>query len=106
MVLTLYKMDASPPVRAVYMVIEYLGIPDVNYVELNLLADEHLKDNFLKLNPQHTIPHLTDGNFNIWDRYPNITGWLKRCSEHEFYKKGNLPGLLEFRRLLKEYLSR
>lgn len=49
MVLTLYKMDASPPVRAVYMVIEYLNIPDVNYVEINLLADEHLTDNFLKV---------------------------------------------------------
>ncbi|CAB3233299.1 unnamed protein product [Arctia plantaginis] len=218
MVLTLYKMDASPPVRAVYMVIEALNIPDVNYVELNLLEDEHLKEDFLKLNPQHTIPHLTDGNFNIWDShaiitylvnkfnrgssfypmdpekraridlmlhfdsgilypalrtndepvffgkatsftpeglakiesaydftekflngvqwlagdeptladiscvanistlnellpidenvYPNVVAWLKRCSELDYYKKGNEPGLLEFRKLLKLFLAR
>ncbi|CAB3238639.1 unnamed protein product [Arctia plantaginis] len=218
MVLTLYKMDASPPVRAVYMVIEALNIPDVNYVELNLLEDEHLKEDFLKLNPQHTIPHLTDGDFNIWDShaiitylvnkfnrgssfypmdpekraridlmlhfdsgilypalrtndepvffgkatsftpeglakiesaydftekflngvqwlagdeptladiscvanistlnellpidenvYPNVVAWLKRCSELDYYKKGNEPGLLEFRKLLKLFLAR
>ncbi|XP_047035011.1 uncharacterized protein LOC124641048 [Helicoverpa zea] len=218
MVLTLYKMDASPPVRAVYMVIEGLKIPNVKYVETDLLADEHLKDEFLKMNPQHTIPLLTDRNFQIWDShaiitylmnkygkssslyptdpekralvdlklhfdsgilypalrendepiffgtatslkpegvakiksaydftekfltgvhwltgneltiadmscvatvstpnelvlideklYPNITAWIKRCSEFDFYKKGNQPGLLEFRRLLKEYLAR
>ncbi|KAJ8709312.1 hypothetical protein PYW07_009138 [Mythimna separata] len=219
MVLTLYKMDASPPVRAVYMVIEKLKIPNVNYVETDLLADDHLKDNFLKINPQHTIPHLTDGNFNLWDShaiitylvnkygksnsslyptdpekralidaklhfdsgilypalrendepiffgtatslkpegvakiksaydftekfltgvqwlagdeltladiscvatvstlnellpidektYPNIIAWIKRCSEFEFYRKGNQPGLLDFRRLLKEFLAR
>ena len=50
MVLTLYKFDASPPVRAVHMVIEKLKIPNVNYVETDLLADDHLKDAFLKVN--------------------------------------------------------
>ncbi|XP_075984524.1 glutathione S-transferase 1-like [Anticarsia gemmatalis] len=73
MVLTLYKMDASPPVRAVYMTIEALKIPNVDYRDLNLLADEHLTEEFLKINPQHTIPTLTDGDFNIWDSHTIIT---------------------------------
>nr|AIH07590.1 glutathione S-transferase epsilon 15 [Spodoptera litura] len=217
MALTLYKMDASPPVRAVYMVIEALKLHNVKYVETDLLADDHLKDDFLKINPQHTIPHLTDGNFQLSDShaiitylmnygknsdlypsdpqqramidqklhfdsgilypalrendepiffgtatslkpegvakirsaynftekfltgtqwlagnkltvadiscvatvstlnellhideamYPNICAWVKRCAEHEFYKNGNQPGLMEFRRLLKIYLAR
>ncbi|CAH1636155.1 unnamed protein product [Spodoptera littoralis] len=218
MALTLYKMDASPPVRAVYMVIEVLKLPNVEYVETDLLADDHLKDDFLKINPQHTIPHLTDGNFQLSDShaiitylmnkygknsdlypsdpqqramidqklhfdsgilypalrendepiffgtatslkpegvakirsaydftekfltgsqwlagnkltvadiscvatvstlnellhideatYPNICAWINRCAEHEFYKNGNQPGLMEFRRLLKIYLAR
>ncbi|KAH9635221.1 hypothetical protein HF086_013248 [Spodoptera exigua] len=41
-------MDASPPVRAVYMVIEALKLPEVKYVETDLLNDDHLKDDFLK----------------------------------------------------------
>lgn len=49
MVLTLYKMDASPPVRAVYMVIEELKLPNINYVDMDLLRDDHLKDDFLKV---------------------------------------------------------
>ncbi|NP_001037197.1 glutathione S-transferase epsilon 1 [Bombyx mori] len=219
MVLTLYKMDASPPVRAVYMVIEALSIPNVKYVDVDLLAEDHLKEEFLKLNPQHTIPMLTDDKFVIWDshaiatyllnkygkgssyypedpekraliemrlhfdsgilypalrendepiffwgettfkpeglakiksaydftekflsdspwiagddvtvadmscvatigsldallpinekEYPKITSWLKRCSELDFYQRGNnVKGLLEFKALLKQYLSR
>ncbi|KAF9408155.1 hypothetical protein HW555_012062 [Spodoptera exigua] len=217
MALKLFKMDASPPVRAVYMVIEALKLPEVKYVETDLLNDDHLKDDFLKINPQHTIPHLTDGDFQLSDShaiitylinkygnnsdlypndpqkramidqklhfdsgilypalrendepiffgtatslkpggvakiksaydftekfltgskwlagnkltladiscvatistlnellpidevtYPNICAWLNRCEEYEFYKKGNQPGLLEFRRLLKMYLA-
>lgn len=49
MVLTLYKMDASPPARAVMMVIETLNIPDVNYVDVNLLNGDHLKDEYIQV---------------------------------------------------------
>ncbi|KAG6445498.1 glutathione S-transferase 1-like [Manduca sexta] len=218
MVLTLYKMDASPPVRAVYMVIEVLNIPNVKYVDTNLLNDDHLTDEFLKMNPQHTIPLLTDDDYVVWDShaictyllnkygkdsllyptdpkkraaidmklhfdsgilypalrendepiffwgatsfkpeglakiksayefmekflessqwlagdevtvadiscvatisslkelmpidsklYPKLTAWLQRCSQLDFYKKGNAKGEAEFAQLLKEYLAR
>lgn len=69
MVLTLYKLDASPPVRSVYMVIEALKIRDVEYVDVNLLEGSHLKEEFLKMNPQHTIPLLKDDDFLIWDSH-------------------------------------
>lgn len=42
-------MDASPPVRAVYMAIEALNIPDISYVEIDLLGGEHLEEDFLKV---------------------------------------------------------
>ncbi|NP_001108464.1 glutathione S-transferase epsilon 5 [Bombyx mori] len=75
MVLTLYKLDASPPVRSVYMVIEALKIRDVEYVDVNLLEGSHLKEEFLKMNPQHTIPLLKDDDFLIWDSHA-ISGYL------------------------------
>lgn len=49
MVLTLYKLDVSPAVRSVYMVIEALNIPDVEYVNVDLLSGEHLKEDYLKV---------------------------------------------------------
>ncbi|KOB69340.1 Glutathione S-transferase epsilon 3 [Operophtera brumata] len=173
MVLTLYKLDASPPVRAVFMTIEALKIPDVEYVDVNLLERAHLKEEFTKMNPQHTIPMLKDDDFIIWDRlhfdsgilfpalrgtvvknltkikkaydfadkfltadwlagddvtiadiccvatistmnellpidsseYPKLSAWVERCSQQEFYKKGNVSGLAQFRGLAKSKLG-
>lgn len=50
MVLTLYGMDASSPVRAVKMVINKLNIPDIEYIQINLLKGEHTYDSFLEVN--------------------------------------------------------
>ncbi|XP_047027292.1 glutathione S-transferase 1-like [Helicoverpa zea] len=69
MVLTIYKMDRSPPVRAVFMTIEVLKIPNVQYVDVNLLESEHLKGDYLKMNPQHTVPVMKDDDFSIWDSH-------------------------------------
>lgn len=49
MVLTLYQLGASPPVRAVLMTIESLKIPDVEYVDVNLLEGAHLIEEFTKV---------------------------------------------------------
>ncbi|XP_075984526.1 glutathione S-transferase 1-like [Anticarsia gemmatalis] len=75
MVLTLYKLDASPPVRAVLMTIEALKIPDVEYIDVNLLEGDHLKEEYTKLNPQHTVPTLKHDDFVIWDSHA-INGYL------------------------------
>lgn len=50
MVLTLYKVDGSPAVRSVYMTIAALGLQDIEYVDVNLMAGEHLKEEYLKVN--------------------------------------------------------
>ncbi|KPJ12893.1 Glutathione S-transferase 1 [Papilio machaon] len=73
MVLTLYKLDASPPVRSVLMVIDAAKITEVQYVNVNVLKGEHLTDEYLKMNPQHTIPMLKDGDFTVWDRFVTTT---------------------------------
>nr|UQQ66574.1 glutathione S-transferase epsilon 2 [Conogethes punctiferalis] len=73
MVLTLYKLDASPPARAVMMTIEALGIQDVEYVDVNLLERAHLKEDFVQMNPQHTIPTLKDEDFILWDSHAIAT---------------------------------
>jgi len=66
MVLDLYYMAASPPCRSVMMAAKHLGI-DLNYKMINVLLKEQMKPEFLKLNPQHTIPTLDDNGFILWE---------------------------------------
>ncbi|XP_045517975.1 glutathione S-transferase 1-like [Pieris brassicae] len=68
MVLTLYKLDLSPPVRSVLMVIEHLNLP-VQFVDVNFMKGEQLTNEFKKINPQHTVPTLTDDDFILGDSH-------------------------------------
>ncbi|XP_044766831.1 glutathione S-transferase 1-like [Coccinella septempunctata] len=68
MPLTLYMENLSPPSRAVMMTIEALGI-SVEYVTVNLAKKEHLKPEFLKKNPLHTVPTLVDESTIICDSH-------------------------------------
>jgi glutathione S-transferase len=55
-------MDISPPARSSLMVIRNLKLK-VEIIDIDLLKGDHLKDNFLKLNPLHQIPVLIDGDY-------------------------------------------
>ena len=59
-------MPGSSPCRAVMMTAKALGI-ELNKKLLNLMAGEHMTPEFLKINPQHTIPTLVDGDFALWE---------------------------------------
>ncbi|KAK9709189.1 Glutathione S-transferase, N-terminal domain [Popillia japonica] len=61
---TLYSTDLSPPCRAVLLVGKALGLY-LNVQECNLWAGEHTTPEYLKLNPQHTVPTLVDGDVVI-----------------------------------------
>uniref|UniRef100_A0A0K8TUZ9 Glutathione-S-transferase n=1 Tax=Epiphyas postvittana TaxID=65032 RepID=A0A0K8TUZ9_EPIPO len=73
MVLTLYTMDASPPVRAVNMTIELLGLTDVERIEVKLMELDQLKESYVKINPQHSVPTLRDDDFVVWDSHAIVT---------------------------------
>ncbi|XP_028171362.1 glutathione S-transferase 1-like [Ostrinia furnacalis] len=70
--LTLYKKDTSPPSRSVFMTIHALNIPDVKFIDVYLPAGEHLTEEYIKMNPQHTVPLLIDDDFLIWDSKSNL----------------------------------
>ena len=58
----LYYTSISPPARACLITIRNLYL-NVNLINVDLFACEHLKDNFMKLNPLHQVPVLVDGDF-------------------------------------------
>merc|ERR1711892_2857 len=56
-----YGMTMSAPCRIVTMTAECLGI-EYNFKVLDIMAGEHMKPEFLAINPQHTIPTMVDGD--------------------------------------------
>ncbi|KMZ04012.1 glutathione S transferase D1 [Drosophila simulans] len=61
-----YYLPGSSPCRSVIMTAKAVGV-ELNKKLLNLQAGEHLKPEFLKINPQHTIPTLVDNGFALWE---------------------------------------
>ncbi|KAL5277830.1 GstD1.2 family protein [Megaselia abdita] len=67
-----YYMSASAPCRSVMMTAKAVGV-DLNLKNLNLMAGEHMKPEFLAINPQHTIPTLVDDGFALWESRSILT---------------------------------
>ena len=63
----IYGILPSPPCRAVFIVAKALGL-DYNLKAVDLLNGEQMKPEFLKLNPAHTVPVMTDGKLTLGER--------------------------------------
>lgn len=68
MVLTLYHFPPSAPSRGALLAARAIGV-DIDIQIVDLFAKEQLQPDFLKVNPQHTIPTLVDGDFTVWDSH-------------------------------------
>jgi len=65
---TLYHFPFSGPSRAALLAAKAVGL-DLDVHTVDLLAKEQLKPDFLKVNPQHTVPTLVDSDFVVWDSH-------------------------------------
>ncbi|XP_059058525.1 glutathione S-transferase 1-1-like [Achroia grisella] len=72
MTIDLYLMPSSAPCRAILLTAKILNL-EINQKVINLLKGEQLTPEFIKLNPQHTIPTLVDNGFSIWESRAIIT---------------------------------
>ncbi|TDG48258.1 hypothetical protein AWZ03_005433 [Drosophila navojoa] len=61
-----YYMPGSAPCRSVIMTAKALGV-ELNKKIVNTLEKEQLKPEFVKINPQHTIPTIVDNGFALWE---------------------------------------
>lgn len=65
----LHYLPFSAPCRSVQMVADVLGLP-LKLTSVDLLQGEHLKPEYLKVNPHHTIPTVVDhsnGEFALYE---------------------------------------
>ncbi|XP_061389555.1 glutathione S-transferase 1-like [Musca vetustissima] len=69
--LILYGINPSPPVRACLLTLKALNL-SYEYKIINILAKEQLSEDYMKKNPQHTVPTLDDDGHFIWDSHAII----------------------------------
>ncbi|XP_063626844.1 glutathione S-transferase 1-like [Cydia splendana] len=62
----LYHFPVSGPSRGALLAARAIGVP-VKIQIVNLFQKEQLKEDFLKVNPQHCVPTLDDDGFVIWE---------------------------------------
>ena len=62
MAIDLYYTLLGAPSRAVIMTAKMVGVK-LNLKMVDVMAGDHLKPDFLKLNPQHKVPVLVDQGF-------------------------------------------
>ncbi|XP_049765496.1 glutathione S-transferase 1-like [Schistocerca cancellata] len=72
MPITLYFDGAAPSSRIALAVAKAVGV-DVIVKKIDLASKEHLREDYLKLNPQHTVPTLIDNDFILWDSHAIAT---------------------------------
>ncbi|XP_075975921.1 glutathione S-transferase 1-1-like [Anticarsia gemmatalis] len=66
MSIDLYYTSGSAPCRLVLLVAAALDI-QLNLHNVNLREGDQFKPDFLKLNPQHTVPTIVDDGFSLWE---------------------------------------
>ncbi|XP_049836302.1 glutathione S-transferase D7-like [Schistocerca gregaria] len=72
MPIVLYHFPLSPPCRTALCTAKALGL-DVNIKIVNLFAKEQFSEDYVKMNPEHTIPALDDNGLIIWHSHAIAT---------------------------------
>ncbi|XP_022208487.1 glutathione S-transferase 1-1-like [Drosophila obscura] len=62
-----YYRPGSAPCRSVLMTAKAIGVEFDKKIILNTRAGDQFKPEYLKINPQHTIPTLHDNGFALWE---------------------------------------
>jgi len=63
---TLYTNVCSTPSRAACMIAKQIGL-DIEFKEMDLTINETREPWYLKINPDHTVPCIKDGDFVLWE---------------------------------------
>ncbi|SPP75872.1 glutathione S-transferase 1-like [Drosophila guanche] len=80
--LTLYGIEISPPVRAVKLTLAALNLP-YDFVKVDLMGRAHILPDFLKKNPQHTVPTLEDDGHYLWDSHAIIAYLVSKYADSD-----------------------
>jgi len=98
----LYYLPASAPCRSVQLVAAALGI-ELTLQRCSLADGDHLKPEFLAINPQHCIPTIEDDGYSLWESRAILTYLVNKYGKEDdaLYpkdpaKRGTIDRLLYF----------
>nr|AAM53609.1 glutathione S-transferase D11 [Anopheles gambiae] len=77
-----YHLPLSAPCQSIRLLAKALGL-HLNLKEVDLLKGEHLKPEFLKINPQHTVPTLVDNDFVLWESRAILTYLCEKYGKND-----------------------
>ncbi|XP_055589483.1 uncharacterized protein LOC129741730 [Uranotaenia lowii] len=87
--IVLYTAKLSPPGRAVELTAMALGL-QVDIRPINLIAGDHLKPEFVKMNPQHTIPLIIDEDgTTVFESHAIIIYLSNKYGDGKLYPRDN-----------------
>ncbi|XP_054739513.1 glutathione S-transferase 1-like [Anastrepha obliqua] len=99
--LVLYGVEPSPPVRACKLTLAALGL-QYEYKLVKLLDGEHRSAEYVRKNPQHTVPMLEDDGHYIWDSHAIMAYLVRRYAKDDslypkdFFKRALVDQRLHF----------
>lgn len=76
MTIDLYYVPVSPPCRSIMLLAKHIHV-DLNLKYIDLMGGEHLKPEFLAINPAHSVPTIVDHEtkLTLWESRA-ILGYL------------------------------
>ncbi|KAH8310703.1 hypothetical protein KR044_002622 [Drosophila immigrans] len=80
--MNLYYSPLAASSRAILMTGKAVGI-EFNKFEINVVKEEQLKPEFLKINPQHTIPTIVDNGFTLWESRAILTYLVEKYGKDD-----------------------
>jgi len=82
MAIDLYYTLLGAPSRAVIMTAKMVGV-ELNLKMVDVMAGDHLKPDFLKLNPQHKVPVLVDQGFVLTESRAICAYLVQKYASHD-----------------------
>lgn len=95
-----YYMPESPPCRAVEMVASLVNV-ELEKHYINLFTKDHLKEEYLKVNPQHKVPFIIDGDLKLGESRSIMRYLANKPAGSQLYpldakKRAKVDELLDF----------
>lgn len=77
-----YYVPRSTMCNTIIMVAKAVGV-ELNLILTELANGDHLKPEFIKINPQHTIPTINDNGFPLWETRAIITYLVEKYGKDD-----------------------
>ncbi|XP_015436974.1 PREDICTED: glutathione S-transferase 1-1-like [Dufourea novaeangliae] len=77
-----YHIPGSAPCHAVALTAAAVGV-SLNAKPVDLRNGEQMKPEFLKMNPQHTVPTINDNGFILWESRPIMAYLVEQYGKND-----------------------